>query len=78
MMNKNKEWNIRVVHINCLQYRILRDDRLLFKQIPEAYNQTFKVDERAVSRILSPSDSNDNELTESCKPQQPNESWEIC
>ena len=24
--------NIRVVHINRLQYRILRDDRLLFKQ----------------------------------------------
>ena len=70
---KNKEGNIRVVHINRLQYRILRDDRLLFKQIPEAYNQTFKVDERAVS----PLDSNDSELTESGKPQQPNESWEI-
>ena len=77
MMMKNKEGNIRVVYINRLQSRILRDDCLLFKQIPEACNQTFKVDERAVSRILSPLDSNDSELTESSKPQQPNESLGI-
>ena len=77
MMIKNKEGNIRVININRLQSRILRDDRLLFKQIPEAYNQIFKVDERAVSIILSPFDSNDSKLTESSKPQQPNESWKI-
>ena len=52
-----------------IQSCILRDDPLLFKQIPEAYNLTFKVDERAVSRILSPLDSNDSEPTESSKSQ---------
>ena len=47
MMIKNKEGNIRVVHINRLQSRILREDILLFKKIPEAYNQTFKVDRKS-------------------------------
>ena len=77
MMIKNKEGNIRVVHINRLQSRILREDLLFLKKIPEAYNQTFKVDERAVSRIISPLDSNESELTEGSKPQKPNGSWEI-
>ena len=76
MMIKNKEGNMRVVHINQLQLRILRNDSLRSNSIPEAYNQPFNGDERTVSRRLSSSDRYEKEVSKDSILQKPNDSWE--
>ena len=75
MMIKNKEGNMRVVHIYRLQLRILRNDTLSPNPIPEAYNQPFNGDERTGSRRSSSSDRYEKQVSKNSILQQSNDSW---